>query len=587
MPLSEHEQRILAELEDSLSKQDPRFAKSVRETNVYSHGGRRVRWGILGFVAGPRDPDPLLLVAASPLGLVGVALMFVSAVVIERNARLLGRASWQDITRSGPGRRHPRERRSPDPLASRLVVASAPQEGMTAGRGGAERRPVPGPRHRRDQGRGGRSSTRAARCAHARRARRSPTSRDLLDRRRSARRVAVAAAERVGARRRGVRRADERPRRARLAAQHPGVARRGAARRARRARSACEVARRRATRARSRWPRAASARRAACASYLVDGRLDRRRRRRSSSTAVCSTARRATPGTSGTSPSSRRRRGVRLRQPRLPGGRGVGLRAIAAVTGRRPAQADAATRERTRAPGRPRGRDPGRGAGLHALLHRGLGRARLRRRVLRRWPTTRRARSRAWTTRATCEIEPDRARRRRRPPGRGAGRRGAGARERVRPRARRLPPGAPARRVASWRARRGGCAATAGGAGPRSCRVRRRAVLATFGSRPRSATGSADPARRRRRPRAGRGVAGREVGSSREPGPPAQRDVRAAPAGQRAPRRRADARRARRAHRHPRAPGAVPQRDGGGPDPGDRAPARHGASCRRACGPRR
>ena len=34
MPLSEHEQRILAELEESLSKQDPRFAKNVRETNV-------------------------------------------------------------------------------------------------------------------------------------------------------------------------------------------------------------------------------------------------------------------------------------------------------------------------------------------------------------------------------------------------------------------------------------------------------------------------------------------------------------------------------------------------------------------------
>ena len=39
MPLSEHEQKILAELEESLSKQDPRFAKNVRETNVYSHGG--------------------------------------------------------------------------------------------------------------------------------------------------------------------------------------------------------------------------------------------------------------------------------------------------------------------------------------------------------------------------------------------------------------------------------------------------------------------------------------------------------------------------------------------------------------------
>ena len=102
MPLSEHEQRILNQLEESLSKQDPRFAKSVRETNVYSHGGRRVRWGIAGFVAGL-----LILVLffshSILLGLLGVALMFMSAVVVERNARLLGRASWQDITRNPQG----------------------------------------------------------------------------------------------------------------------------------------------------------------------------------------------------------------------------------------------------------------------------------------------------------------------------------------------------------------------------------------------------------------------------------------------------------------------------------------------------
>jgi hypothetical protein len=89
-------------LEESLSKQDPRFAKNVRETNVYSHGGRRVRWGILGFIVGLI----VLILCFSTnvfLGLVGVALMFVSAVVIERNARLLGRASWQDITRPAQG----------------------------------------------------------------------------------------------------------------------------------------------------------------------------------------------------------------------------------------------------------------------------------------------------------------------------------------------------------------------------------------------------------------------------------------------------------------------------------------------------
>lgn len=102
MPLSDHEQRILAQLEESLSKQDPHFAKSVRTTNVYAHGGRRVRWGVAGFVVGLA----VLVLTFSHwivLGLVGVALMFVSAIVVERNARLLGRASWQDFTRAPQG----------------------------------------------------------------------------------------------------------------------------------------------------------------------------------------------------------------------------------------------------------------------------------------------------------------------------------------------------------------------------------------------------------------------------------------------------------------------------------------------------
>ena len=102
MPLSEHEQRILAELEESLSQHDPRFAKSVRETNIYSHSGRRVRWGIAGFIVG-LTVLVLFFSHSIALGLVGVALMFVSAVVVERNARLLGRASWQDITRTASG----------------------------------------------------------------------------------------------------------------------------------------------------------------------------------------------------------------------------------------------------------------------------------------------------------------------------------------------------------------------------------------------------------------------------------------------------------------------------------------------------
>lgn len=99
MPLSEHEQRILAELEESLSRQDPNFADRVANETVYRHAGRQCKWAALFFVLGL-----VVLVAfyamSVVLGLFGVAIMFASAVIFERNLRRMGKASWHDITRS-------------------------------------------------------------------------------------------------------------------------------------------------------------------------------------------------------------------------------------------------------------------------------------------------------------------------------------------------------------------------------------------------------------------------------------------------------------------------------------------------------
>ena len=98
MPLSEHEQRILAELEESLVQQDPEFAERVRSETVYRHAGRYCKWSAFGFVAGVA-----ILVAfysqSVVLGFLGVAIMFVSLVVFERNLRRMGKAGWHDLTK--------------------------------------------------------------------------------------------------------------------------------------------------------------------------------------------------------------------------------------------------------------------------------------------------------------------------------------------------------------------------------------------------------------------------------------------------------------------------------------------------------
>jgi hypothetical protein len=99
VPLSEHEQRILAELEESLSKQDPTFAHRVANESVYRHAGRQAKWAAFFFVVGVVG-----LVALYPVsifyGLIGVAVMFASAVIFERNLRRMGKAGWHDVTRS-------------------------------------------------------------------------------------------------------------------------------------------------------------------------------------------------------------------------------------------------------------------------------------------------------------------------------------------------------------------------------------------------------------------------------------------------------------------------------------------------------
>ena len=99
MPLSEHEQRILHELEQSLYQEDPGFAERVRSETVYRHAGRYCIWSALVFVAALI----FMLFTFSRsvvLGFGGVVVMFLSGVVFANNARRMGKAGIDDISRS-------------------------------------------------------------------------------------------------------------------------------------------------------------------------------------------------------------------------------------------------------------------------------------------------------------------------------------------------------------------------------------------------------------------------------------------------------------------------------------------------------
>lgn len=99
MPLSEHEQRVLHEMEQALYRHDPRFASRVRDESVYRFAGRNLRWSIAGFVAGLAIMVAFFTTSVL-VGFLGVALMFVSLVGVAVNLKRMGRAGLDDLSRT-------------------------------------------------------------------------------------------------------------------------------------------------------------------------------------------------------------------------------------------------------------------------------------------------------------------------------------------------------------------------------------------------------------------------------------------------------------------------------------------------------
>lgn len=99
MPLSEDEERILKDIEREFYESDPAFAREVRETTLYRHAWRNIKLSLVGFVAGL---VLLVLALASSylLAFGGFLIMLACALVIERNARKMGRAGLESMTKN-------------------------------------------------------------------------------------------------------------------------------------------------------------------------------------------------------------------------------------------------------------------------------------------------------------------------------------------------------------------------------------------------------------------------------------------------------------------------------------------------------
>ena len=94
MPLSEHEQRLLEQIEQALYAEDPKFASLYRTTDLRSHYRRRVLRAVAVFVVGLG----LLLAGVTTqivaMGVAGFVVMLIAAsLLVASLQRMNGRAT--------------------------------------------------------------------------------------------------------------------------------------------------------------------------------------------------------------------------------------------------------------------------------------------------------------------------------------------------------------------------------------------------------------------------------------------------------------------------------------------------------------
>jgi Protein of unknown function (DUF3040) len=100
VPLSEHEQRLLEQIEQAFYADDPKFASIYQGTDVRSHYRRRVVWASVGLVIGVGLLLAGVVVNEIPIGVAGFIVMLAAVS--------FGVASWQRMT--GHRTAAPRER---------------------------------------------------------------------------------------------------------------------------------------------------------------------------------------------------------------------------------------------------------------------------------------------------------------------------------------------------------------------------------------------------------------------------------------------------------------------------------------------
>ncbi|MGW4230150.1 DUF3040 domain-containing protein [Streptomyces sp. NBC_01102] len=115
MPLSEHEQRMLEQMERALYAEDPKFATALEGSGLRRYTRRRVYQAVAGFLVGIALLMAGMVAQEIWISVVGFLVMLgcaVLAVTGWRKAPKPGEQQQPAGSGGGGERRHPRQRRS-------------------------------------------------------------------------------------------------------------------------------------------------------------------------------------------------------------------------------------------------------------------------------------------------------------------------------------------------------------------------------------------------------------------------------------------------------------------------------------------
>jgi hypothetical protein len=114
VPLSEHEQRLLEQMEQALYAEDPKFATSLRSTSGGRASRGRAALGILVLITGVAMLMGGVIVPLIPLGVAGFVIMTIGATLAylglrSRPAAPAETADGAPETPHGGGQRAPKQ----------------------------------------------------------------------------------------------------------------------------------------------------------------------------------------------------------------------------------------------------------------------------------------------------------------------------------------------------------------------------------------------------------------------------------------------------------------------------------------------